>query len=165
MIEGDETFTVTLSDPVNAIVSSTEGTATGTITDDDQLLSPITITAIDDFTDRPSIRHFIPVSATHSGGEKMQYRAELVGRAPNRVIVSPSEATDLVSGTSQVTITNFRRFPGTVQVRVIVSAGTDRAEELFTATLTHAVEPLKPENLVAHRGMRRWSCSGRTAAS
>ena len=148
-VETNETFTVMLSSPSEATV--VDGTATGTIVDDDS--SRIRITPIDDFTELPSrIPRRVVVSATHMDDSAMRYRVESIGSVPRLVTVEPSELTDLVSGTSAVTISNVGRRLGRVRVRVLVSAGTDQVEEVFAATFSYAVAPLKPARLTARSG-------------
>ena len=164
--EGNEIFTATLSDPANAVISTTAGTATGTIIDDD---NPISISPIADFTEFPTASRRVIVTATHRDSTTaLRYRVEPVGWLPYGIRVGPTEATDLVSGTSEVTITNpGRRVGVVVTVRVIVTGGTDESQEDFRAVFTDNVAPFVEPILRARAGEDNgtvelmWSHAGR----
>ena len=164
--EGNEIFTATLSDPANAVISTTAGTATGTIIDDD---GPISISPIAGFTEFPTASRGVIVTATHRDSTTaLRYRVEPVGWLPYGIRVGPTEATDLVSGTSEVTITNpGRRVGVVVTVRVIVTGGADEAREDFRAVFTDNVAPFVEPLLRARAGEYSgtvelmWSHAGR----
>ena len=93
---------------------------------------------------------------------------EPVGWLPYGIRVGPTEATDLVSGTSEVTIANpGRRVGVVVTVRVIVTGGTDEAREDFRAVFTDNVVPFVEPILKARAGEDNgavelmWSHAGR----
>ena len=112
-----------------AVGSSAQVLATPTM----QVTGPITISAIADFTEFPTASRGVIVTATHRDSTTaLRYRVEPVGWLPYGIRVGPTEATDLVSGTSEVTITNpGRRVGVVVTVRVIVTGGTGRGAGRF----------------------------------
>ena len=110
----------------------------------------ITITAIDDFTEFPTAKRTVDVTAT--GGGTLQYRVEAVGRLPYGIRVEPTDLTDLVSGTSKVTITNPGRRIVVVNVRVTVTDGTREAQEEFKAVFSDNVAPFVKPTLKARSG-------------
>ena len=129
---------------------------------------PITISPIADFTEFPTASRGVLVAATHKDSTTaLQYRVEPVGWLPYGIRVEPTEATDLVSGTSEVTITNpGRRVGVVVTVRVIVTGGTDEAREDFRAVFTDNVAPFVEPILRARAGDNgavelMWSHAGR----
>ena len=70
--------------------------------------------------------------------------------------MGPKSLTDLVSGTGTVTITNPGgriRF-GSFSLRVIVTDGTEQAQDEFMVTLSEQRQPAKPANLTAVPGDR-----------
>ena len=111
----------------------------------------ITITAIDDFTEFPTAKRTVDVTATGGGGT-LRYRVEAVGRLPYGIRVEPTDLTDLVSGTSKVTITNPGRRIVVVNVRVIVTDGTNSAQEDFKAVFHDNVAPFVKPTLKARSG-------------
>ena len=130
---------------------------------------PITISAIADFTEFPTASRGVIVTATHRDSTTaLRYRVEPVGWLPYGIRVGPTEATDLVSGASEVTITNpGRRVGVVVTVRVIVTGGTDEAREDFRAVFTDNVAPFVEPLLRARAGEDSgavelmWSHAGR----
>ena len=124
----------------------------------------VTITAIDDFTEFPTAKRTVDVTATGGGGT-LRYRVEAVGRLPYGIRVEPTDLTDLVSGTSKVTITNPGRRIVVVNVRVIVTDGTNSAQEDFKAVFHDNVAPFEKPTLKARSGdgavELTWSHAGR----
>ena len=156
--EGDETFTVRLSNSRNAAISTIAGTVTATIVDDDS--SDITIGPIADFTEKATRIRTVTFSASHSGGRSLQYRVETVEPVPqlgvSRILVEPASAKRLENGAGVVTIENLRKIWGVLRVRVIVHEPTNdvEAERAFTATLLNEdeVAPSRPAELKARPG-------------
>ena len=119
--EAEETFTVELSAPSGATVA--DGTATGTITDDDE---PPTL-SIDD--------------AEAGEGESAEFAVRL--SAPSGVAVSVSYATadgTAAAGSDYTSISDVVRFePGETEQTITVTTlddGTSEAEETFTVELS-----------------------------
>ena len=128
--EVDETFTVTLSNPGNATVSSTAGTATGTITDDD---GPI-LSIVD-----------ASVAEGDSGTAALSFTVSLSASSLQAVTVDWATSTE--TGDTATSGTDFTGASGTLTIAVGDTSGTisvdvtgdtvDEVDETFTVTLSN----------------------------
>ena len=127
LAEEDETFLVKLTGPVSATLG--DGTATGTITDDDGAPAGVTLTAVPDRVNEHGGPQTITVTATVSGGT--QYPE------PKTITVSVNDGT-ADSPADYAAVTDFD---------ITIAAGATSATGSFTLTPVNDAEAEESETI------------------
>ena len=129
--EDDETFTVTLSSASNATISATDATATGTITDDDAVVTTPTLGIADaEGNEATGVAFTVTLSATSTQAVTATWTASIGGDDTAVAADLGATKTGPVSVMANATTTTF-----TVPV---ANDATDEADETFTVTLSNA---------------------------
>ena len=129
--EPDETFTVTLSSASNATISATDATATGTITDDDAVVTTPTLGIADaEGNEAAGVAFTVTLSAPSTQAVTATWTAS-IGSGDTAV------AADL-GATKTGTVTVAMNATTTTFTVPVANDATDEADETFTVTLSNA---------------------------